>query len=197
MLTWAGLGVVLVGIILWGSASARRAAEEEASLLSLMGGYALEQQDLHQARTYLLQAAEAYGKVPSAGRATFMLGQVFFRLGAIATSQVYYQRYLDRFGEVTLLKAAAQAGIASCQEEQGAFVAAAEGFERAARTLDSHSGAASYLLQAARCYRLASNIPEAMTIYELVKLEYPESAEADRAGIEAAQLELEGGLNIP
>ena len=197
MLTWAGMGVILAGIILWGSVSARRAAEDEASLLSLMGGYALEQQDLQQARTFLLQAAEGYGRVPSAGRATFMLGQVFFRLGAIDTSQIYFQRYLDRFGKVNLLKSAARAGISACQEEQGNFMAAAEGFEEAARIQDGHSGAAHYLLQAARCYRLASNIPVAITMYERLKLEYPESAEADRAAIETAQLELEGGLNSP
>lgn len=192
-LTFAGVGIVLAGIIFWGSASARKASEEEASLLTLMGGYALEQQDLQQARTFLLQAAEGFGRVPSAGRASFMLGQVFFRLGSIDTSRIYYQRYLDRYAKVRLLKAAAMAGVSACQEEQGDFMAAAGGYEKAARLQEDHPGGAHYLLQAARCYRLADNIPMAMTVYERLKLEYPESAEADRAAIETAQLTQEGG----
>ncbi|MFC1595406.1 tol-pal system YbgF family protein [Gemmatimonadota bacterium] len=192
-LTFAGLGIILGGIILWGSASARKAAEEEASLLTLMGGYALEQQDFQQARTFLLQAAEGFGRVPSAGRATFMLGQVFFRLGAIDTSQSYYQRYLDRYARIPLLKAAARAGISACQEELGNFTPAAEGYKEAARFEEGHPEAAHYLLQAARCYRLANNVPAAITLYEQLKIEFPESAEADRASIETAQLAQEGG----
>jgi outer membrane protein assembly factor BamD (BamD/ComL family) len=193
LLTFGAVGVILVGIILWGSASARAASEREASLLTLQGGYALEQQDLTRARSYLMQAAEQYGRVPSAGRATFMLGQVFFRLGSIDTAQVYYQRYLNRYGKVRLLESAARAGIAACQEERGDYSAAAAGYEAAARSYEGHPRAAHYLFQAARCYRLADRLPSAMTVYERLKTEYPGTAEADRASIETAQIALEDG----
>ena len=188
-LTWAGAGVILAGVIVWGSASARAAAEKEASLLTLMGGYAMEQQDLEQARTFLLEAAEGFGRVPSAGRATFMLGQVFFQLGAIDTARIYYERYLNRYADVRLLEAAARAGIAACQEEGGQFLMAAEGYEEAADRYKGHPGAAHYLMQAARCYRLADRVPTALAVYDRVKLEYPDTAEADRAAIEIAQLD--------
>ncbi len=192
-LTFGAVGVALAGIILWGSASARGASEKQASLLTLMGGYALEQQDLNQARSFLLQAAEEFGRVPSAGRATFMLGQVFFRLGSIDTAQVYYQRYLDRYGDVRLLKSSARAGIAACQEERGDYLLAAEGYEDAARFYEDHPVAAQFLMQAARCYRLADRIPTAVTVYERLKLAYPGSAEADRAAMETARIAQEGG----
>ena len=192
-LTFGGFGIVLAGIILWGSSSARGASEKEASLLTLMGGYAIEQQDLVQARTFLMQAAEGIGRVPSAGRATFMLGQVFFRLGSIDTAQVYYQRYLDRYGDVQLLKSSARAGIAACQEERGSFGQAAEGYEDAARLYRDHPVAARFLMQAARCYRLADQVPLALTLYERLKIDFPGTAEADRAAIEIARIAQEGG----
>jgi tetratricopeptide (TPR) repeat protein len=189
----AGIGVIVVLLISWGSFSARRAAESEAGILTLQAGYALEMNDLLTAKSQLYRAAETFGRVPSAGRATLMLAQVYFRLGSVDSSRIYYQRYLDRFGKTKELKAVAGAGLAACLEQQGDFLAAASGYEAAADDFDDHPRAANYLLQAGRCYRLAGRSMEAVSAYERLKLDFAGSAEADRASIEMAQMAREGG----
>lgn len=190
----AGAVIAALGLlVLWGAVSARRAGERESSLLTLQGGYLLEAGNLMEARTLLLQAAEEYGNVPSAGRATFMLGQVYFRLGSIDSSRIYYMRYLKEFGRNSMMKAAATAGLAACLDQQENYLAAAEEYESAAREYSDHPQTASYLLQAGRCYRLAGQRDRAITVYEQIMQKYPDSAESDRASIEMAQLAFDGG----
>lgn len=189
----AGIGVIVVMLIAWGSLSAKQAAESEAGILTLQAGYAMERNDLLTAKSQLYRAAETFGRVPSAGRAALMLAQVYFRLGSVDSSRIYYQRYLDRFGKTKELKAVARAGLAACLEQQGDFLSAARGWEEAATEFGEHPKAANYLLQAGRCFRLADRSMEAMSAYERLKTDFAGTAEADRAAIEMAQMAREGG----
>jgi len=188
-----GAVAIIVAFVIWGSLSARQAAEREASLLTLRGGYELEQGSLDEARIHLLEAVERFGGTPSAGRATFMLGHIFFRQGATDSARGYFQQYLDRYAKQELLRAAAVAGIAACMEQQGDYPGAARTYEQAARDYKDHPKAAHYLLQAGRSYQLAGQIQQAIAVYERIKQDYPDMAEADRAAIEMAQLAHQGG----
>ena len=179
--------------MIWGYVSARQAAENEASLLTLQGGYALEFGDFDQARDLLVAAAERYGSVPSARRATLMLGHLFFRLGAIDTSRTYYELYLEKYSKGGMLRASSMAGVAACMEQLGSNTEAAEMYEKAAKENRGGQKSAHYLLQAGRAYRMAGQTQQAMTVYERLKLEYPNEAEADRAALELAQLARLGG----
>jgi len=192
-LTAGAIVLLIAGVVFWGYISARQAAEREASLLTLQGGYALEFGDLDQARDLLVGAAERFGSVPSARRATLMLGHLFFRQGAIDTARTYYQLYLDKYSKGGILRASSMAGVAACMEQSGSHTEAAEMYEKAAKEKKGGAKSAHYLLQAGRAYRLAGQIQQAMVVYERLKFEYPNVAEADRAALELAQLARQGG----
>ncbi len=192
VLTYGLIGAAVVIVILWGSLSAREAAEREASILTLQAGYALESNNLDQARILLLEAVENFGTVPSAGRATFMLGHVLFRLGQIDSARVFYDRYLNRFAKGRFFKAAATAGLAACLEQTGDWTEAAEQYTEAARLLGEHISAADYLLQAGRCWTLAGRTEQAITVYEQLTTRFPDSGQADRAAILRAEITANG-----
>ena len=192
-LTAGAIAILVAGVVIWGYMSARQAAENEASLLTLQGGYALEFGDFDQALYLLSEAVERYGSVPSARRATLMLGHLFFRLGAIDTSRTYYELYLEKYSKGGMLRASSMAGVAACMEQLGSHTEAAEMYEKAARENSGSQKSAHYLLQAGRAYRMAGQTQKAMTVYERLKLEYPNAAEADRAALELAQLARQGG----
>ena len=183
-LTAGAIAILVAGVVIWGYMSARQAAENEASLLTLQGGYALEFGDFDQALYLLSEAVERYGSVPSARRATLMLGHLFFRLGAIDTSRTYYELYLEKYSKGGMLRASSMAGVAACMEQLGSHTEAAEMYEKAARENSGSQKSAHYLLQAGRAYRMAGQTQKAMTVYERLKLEYPNAAEADRAALE-------------
>ncbi len=183
----------LIVVITWGALSAREAAEREASILTLQGGYALEANNLEQARVHLRQAVTEFGRVPSTGRATFMLGHVYFRLGQIDSARVFYSRFLDRFARDHLMRAAATAGLAACLEQEESWLAAADTYTEAARINSGHITSARWLLEAGRCYEQAGRSQAAIAAYEQLGREYPDSGEADRAAVLKAQL-ANGGL---
>ncbi len=92
-----------------------------------------------------------------------------------------------------MLESAARAGIAACTETSGDYLEAAGLYMEAADARRAQPGAASFLLQAGRCYRNAGNIQDARRIYERITNEFPDYAEADRAAIELAALAYKGG----
>jgi len=192
-LTTGLIAALVAAVVIWGYVSARQAAEREASLLILQGGYALDAGNLDLARELLVEAVERFGSAPSAGRATLMLGHLYFRLGAIDSSRGYYEVYLEKYAKGDMLRASARAGIAACLEQGGEYEEAALTYEEAAGDYRNHPKAAHYLLQAGRSYRLAGRTQQAMAVYERIKQQYPEVAEADRAAIELAQLARQGG----
>ena len=187
------VAALVAAVVIWGYVSARQEAEKEASLLTLQGGYALNIGNLELARDYLVEAVERFGRTPSAGRATLMLGHLYFRLGAVDTSRSYYELFLDKYAREKLLRASARAGVAACMEQVGDYEGAGRAYEQAAYDYRDHPKAAHYLMQAGRSYRLDGQALQAMAVYERIKEEYPEMAEADRAAIELAQLARQGG----
>jgi len=192
-LTGGAIAILLAGVVIWGYMSARKAAENEASLLTLQGGYALNFGDFDQALNLLGTAVERYGNAPSSRRATLMLGHLFFRMGATDTARTYYELYMNKYSKRGMLRAASMAGVAACMEQSGSHTEAAEMYEKASKENGGGQKSAHYLLQAGRAYRMAGQTQQAMTVYERLKLEYPNAAEADRAALELAQLVRQGG----
>ena len=187
------VGIVVVLLVVSGIISSRRAAEREASLLVLQAGYMMESNALEESSRLLAEAIERYAGSRSAGRATFMLAQILFQTGQVDSSRTLYERYLRKYGDDEVLKTAARAGLAAAMEASGDLLGAAEAYRRSAEESRGMPRAAYYLFQAARCYRLAGDIAQAVATYELITEEYPNNAEADRARIEKAILARQGG----
>jgi len=188
-----GVAVVIVAVVVTSLISARRAAEREASALVLQAGYLIEAFDLAGARANLNEARVRYGGSRSAGRATFMLAQLLFQEGETDSARSLYQEYLSDYGQSDILRVGAEAGLAACLEEGGDFLAAAEAYRRTAERAPNKTNVARYLLQAGRCYRLAGDVAQAIEIYQHIADTYPNDAEGDRARIEKALLERQGG----
>ncbi|MFO7768694.1 MAG: tetratricopeptide repeat protein [bacterium] len=187
------VALVLVGVVIAGSLRAAAAAEERASLLTLQAGYAIDAGETETARALLNEAIQRFGGTDSAGRATVMMAGLLFQEGAVDSARTFYQRYLDRHGDVPMLRSASRAGIAACTESAGDFAEAARLYEEAAEARHAQPGAPIFLLQAGRCYRNADMPQEAMRVYERIKNDFPDFAEADRAAIELAALAHKGG----
>lgn len=185
--------LVLAGVVIASSISASGAAEERASLLTLQAGYAIEVGDSERARALLTEAIERFEGSESTGRATVMMANLLFQEGAVDSARTFYERYLDRYGDIPMLESASQAGIAACTESGGGYEEAARLYEEAADARRAQPGAANFLLQAGRCYRNAGRTEDAIRIYERITSEFPDYAEADRAAIERAALVYQGG----
>lgn len=186
--------VLAIGILAFtGWRSSREAAEQRASVLALAGGYQFQSGDLDGARSSLTEAVTRYPGTASAGRATFLLAEILFQEGALDSARTFYQRFADRYAKDDLMKGGARAGLAAVAEQEGDYKQAADLYEQAARIGRTSGQMAGYLLEAARCRRLAGEKEEAISLYQRIKDDFPGAAEADRASIEMAALAYQGG----
>jgi tetratricopeptide (TPR) repeat protein len=189
-----GLVAVVVVFLAWnGLRSAGRAAEREASLLLLQAGYAQDEGRTDVAREHLEFALDHYGRSRSGGRAAFLLAGNYFQSGAIDSAEATYKLYLRKNTKDPLLTAAARAGLAACRESRGEYEPAARAWQEAGAAYRNDATTPQYYMEAARCFRLAGRIPEALALYDRIQNEFPGRAEADRASIERAILARTGG----
>jgi len=185
--------VVVIFLVGNGLRSSGRAAEREASLLVLQAGYAQDEGRTEAAQAHLEFALDHYGRSRSGGRAAFLLAGSYFQSGAIDSAAATYQLYLKKYAKDPLLTAASRAGLAACRESRGEYEPAARAWQEAGASYRNDATTPQYYLQAARCYRLAGRIPEALALYDRIQNEFPGRAEADRASIERAILARTGG----
>jgi len=184
----AGIGVIVLIFAVAGLYSSRRAAEEQASLLALEGGYELSAGNLETAQRVLQEAVNRYPRTRSAGRASYMLAQVYFQMRDIDRAQELYEQYLKRHARDNLTRAGAQAGLGACHEQREDWTEAARAYETAARIINNPGMEASYLLRAARAWRLGGDTTRSVMLYDRLIQEHPFTAEADRASVEKAML---------
>jgi len=182
------VGIVVVGVLITSWITARRSAEQEASLLVLQAGIALDEGRSDQARVHLEAAQDRFQGSESAGRALLMLAGLHYQEGRIDTARVSYDDYLRKYSKSRLLTAAARAGLAACLESEGDWLQAARLWQQAAEEVRNEAISPQYYLQAARCYREAGRATEALNLYDRIRRDYPGRSESDRAGIERAIL---------
>jgi len=98
------------------------------------------------------QILEEYGSTDAAGLATFVLGNLNLETRNYSEAISYYQTYLSDFGGNDLDHAAAYAGIAAAQEDQGMYAEAAASFVQAAGASPNGPLVPDYELGAMRNY---------------------------------------------
>lgn len=142
--------VVLVWALIW--QSDRQAAEEAAGAEAfsqaesnyLVGG------DRQVAILEFGQIVDEYDGSAEAGRATFMLGNLNLQTRNYSEAIRYYQTYLNEFASEDADRAAAEAGIAAANEDQGLYAEAAQGFMKAIAAAPDGALAPDYQLGAMR-----------------------------------------------
>ncbi len=130
------IGFVLVVVLIWAVAwqadrQSARGFEATEALSRAMSSY-LSGGDEQVAILEFSQILQDYGSSDAAGRATFVLGNLNLKTRNYAEATRYYQLYLDDFGGNPIDRAAAFAGLAAAQEDQGMYAEAATNFVQAA-----------------------------------------------------------------
>jgi TolA-binding protein len=136
------------------------------------------------------QLVEDYGDQPVAEYATYLLGNANYRQRNYEEAIRYYEEYLSRYKGDSLVRAGAQAGIASCQEDQGQLLEAAQKYEQAIAEYPDGPQAGDYHIGAMRCYLAAGDKDKAREHMDYIRENYEGTSLLQRANREAA----EGGL---
>jgi TolA-binding protein len=183
-------GVALVAIVVFFVFSSRTRREQKAA--DLFGKATMEFQagNASQAITNLHTVTEKYGGTKSGGPATFYLATAYFYAKDYTTAKATFQRFVEEYPEDPLSLASAQAGIAECDMQNGAFGAAGDNFLKAISTKPDGLLAPQYLLSAARAYLKADQKEKAKQAFERVLDQYPDSKEAHKAREQLAESQL-------
>jgi tetratricopeptide (TPR) repeat protein len=109
----------------------------------------------------LNQLLDSYGGTSSVEDATYMLAGLYLRSRNYNDAIKFYQRYLDKYHDNELDRAASYAGIAAAHEDQGDFAAAADYYVKAAKELPGGPLESDYLSGAVRDYIQAGDMTSA------------------------------------
>ena len=183
-------GVVLVAVVVFFVFSSRSRRNQKAA--DLFGRATMEFQagNASQAITDLHTVIEKYGGTKSAGPAAFYLATAYFYAKDYATARTTFQRFMEEYSEDPLSLASAQAGIAECDMQNGAFGAAGDNFIKAVSLKPDGMLAPQYLLSAGRAYVKAGQKEKAKQVFQRLLDQYPDSKEAPVAKEQLAENQL-------
>lgn len=127
------------------------------------------------------QIVDDYSSDQAAEQATFLLGKVNYKIRNYEEASRYFEMYLAKYRDNKLSRAAAQAGIASCLEEQAAFVEAAERFQQAFDEYPEGPLGGDYLAGALRNNLKTGALEAAAVNLDTIKVRYEGSDLVDRS----------------
>ncbi len=183
-------GAVVVAIVVFFVFSSRARRDQKAA--DLFGKATMEFQtgNASQAITDLHTVMERYGGTKSAGPAAFYLATAYFYAKDYTTAKTTFERFIEEYSEDRLSLASAQAGIAECDMQNGAFEAAGDNFIKAVSSKPDGLLAPQYLLSAGRAYLKADQREKARQAFQRVLDEYPDSKQARKAKEQLAESQL-------
>ncbi len=146
----------------------------KAQLASAMGQQALAINDYKV-------VIQDYSSTPIADRACYYLARTFYDRDEIDSALVYYEKYIDKFGNEPLLLAAAYAGAAECYELHGDLAKAGEYYMNAGETANNEFVSPEYFMSAGRAFRKAGIYDNAEKAYQMVVDNYSRTAQGSLA----------------
>ncbi len=166
--------VVILAVIVIMAVSKRRA--ESTAIESLgMAEHLYFSQKYPTAIEELKKIVDLYSGTKAAGRATFLLANVYFNLGNFNSAEKYFWKYINEYSDFKIFTASSWAGIAACVESKGKFLDAAEYYRKAALKFPDVFNAPDYLENAGRCYEMAGDVEKAKEVYNYLIEKYPSS----------------------
>lgn len=127
------------------------------------------------------QIVEDYSGDKMAEHATFLLGKLNYRIRNYDEAIRYFEMYLNKYRDNSLTRAAASAGVASCYEDQGNFVEAAEKFQQAFSEFPDGPLGGDYLNSAMRNYLEIGEVEKARADLDSIKARFAGSELVKRA----------------
>jgi tetratricopeptide (TPR) repeat protein len=172
----AAVVVIAIGIMLYGSAQNRKAAELLGEIVRVyeQGDYraALDGVD---GRTGLIEIANKYGSTETGNMATYYAADALFRLGEYDQALTFFKRY-DK--DDNIIGASALAAEAAIYEQREEYERAGNLYRRAALIYKNELTSPQYLLDAGRAYEKAGEYDKARSVYQEIQKLFPESPTA-------------------
>ena len=189
----AGIGVVVV-VVLIGVFIRNYQAQQEIDAQSALGevDIALLQGAPEDALVRAEQVAGKYGGKAAAKYAQIAVANIHFESERYAEAQAAFQQYLDDHGSEGPTGFGAVNGLAASLESQQLFSEAAARFLAYADAFGNTPFAPIALKEAARCFKIADDVPKAESLYRRIIEDYPESNVARTAKSELRFL----GFNV-
>lgn len=126
----------------------------------------------------LVAIAREYSGTEAGNLAAFYAGNALYQRGEYDRALSYFQQFEKAR---TFIGASAYAAQAAIQENKGNFARAGALYEQAADQYDNKLTAPRYLLSAGQAYEEAGQYADAVTLYERIQEDYPESSQASEA----------------
>jgi outer membrane protein assembly factor BamD (BamD/ComL family) len=182
--------VVLAAIVVFFIFSSKAKTNQKAA--ELFGKAILEFQagNTNQAVADLRTVMEQYAGTKEAGPAAFYLAAGYFYGKDYAQAKAMFQRYMEKYAENPLFLASAQAGIAECDMENGAFQESGDNFVKAVSLKPDGLLAPQYLFSAGQAYLKANLREKAKEVFKRLLDQYPDSKEAYKAREQLAENQL-------
>lgn len=179
------LSVVVLLVFLMRS---KRAAEFDASEQLAKANVELSQNKSQEAIDILLNMIDNYSGTNSAAKGVYLLAKAYYEKGEYDKSLLHFEKYLDDYGDDKILASAAFSGIASCYEQLGKYLDAAQYYKKGAEKFPEHFGAAQQLIDAGRCFSLANQKAQAKECYQLILDNYSKNSLKSDAELYLAKL---------
>ena len=135
----------------------------------------------------LLNVADQYGSTKAGNLALYYAADAYYKLGEHESALQYFRRF-DHGDDA--LGAGAYAGEAAVLESMGNHAEAADTYRQAALVHESDFTSGRYLQSAGRNYEMAGAYDEAREVYEMIRTQFPESAQASEVDMLLARVNL-------
>ena len=180
-------GAVLVAVIVFFVISSKAKKERNAAELLGKAGIELQTGDLGAATGDLQKVINQYGDTESSGKAIFLLASAFYYARDYNQAQSNFEKYLDKYKNDPLTRAAAQAGIADCYMQKGNFLLAGDNYIQAVSLYPEGFLAPEYLLSAADAYLQANQKDKSREVFNRIIKDYPNSQQVNQAKIQLSE----------
>lgn len=182
----AAVVVIIAGVFFYKNYKAGQ--EQQAAVQFANAKRLYDSQNYNAAVDTLVRLTNDYSGTQNAGVGTIYLANAFMFKKDYPVAERYFRTYLDDYDDDPILSAAASAGIAATFDERGDFAKAAELYEQAAKKFSESYRAPQFLMDAARCYRLAQKDDNALKALTQLVEKYPKSKFVEEAKLMQAEL---------
>ena len=182
-LMYAGIGILVLILIVTLYINSRRSAAEHANQLYGEALFEYNRMNQSKAKEMLKQLLEEYSGTKYAGQGCFLLAKIYWQNDQYDSAKIYFRQYIDDYADDKLLTAAALAGYGDCLLSEGNTAEAAVYYERAAKVDTDNPLAASYFYSAARAYFETGNKDKARTLAQRVVDDYDRSVYKGKAEV--------------
>jgi len=186
--------IIVVGVAIWGVARWRGGQSDEALSLYGEAGVEMRSGNAAVAIAELQKILDEHKGSKIAGPACFQLAELHFRQRNFDDARVFFQRYINDYGDDLMLKSAAWAGQGAVDEQAGFYGEATTKYEKAIEVDPKGFRVPEYWRTIVRTAIAANDSTKALSAFERLRKDFPRDAQ--NIGI-AREMLIEHGMLDP